>query len=301
MRVFSSFEKQLLTKMIDLDQSDSLNVLGNLLDTFYGESHLPEHCHIKLISETEVDIYVKTDELNQGNIDLKNVDYDVSKKLLGVIALFEYLEKQKLAYFMGENDFKTLGMVYADANYTACDFLDNEVKPQIYKYSKKRIFVSETLKVLVENSFRTDEEIRHDKEVSTISKQLKFTQFALVTTVLGLVISIMVPILVTSDIDIKNDIIVTELNEKTITETRNLIKQGVAPLTMELVRTQAKLTEVSTAIKQANKDHSLSVDRSSQVISAKLDELSKSLTESVKSVEKSLVKSHNTYEPSTSQ
>ena len=293
MRVFSSFEKQLLNKMIELDKSNSLNVLGNLLDTFYGESHLPEHCHIKLISETEVDIYVKTDELNQGNIDLKNVVYDVSKKLLGVIALFEYLEKHKLAYFMGENDFKSLGTVYASENYTACDFLDDEVKPQIYKYSRKRIFVSETLKVLVENSFRTDEEIRHDEEISTISKQLKFTQFALVATVVGLVISILVPILVTSAIDIKNDIIVTELHENTIAKTRNLVKQGVAPLTMELVRTQEKLTEVSAAIKQANKDNALTVQESSQVICTKLDELSKSITESVKSVENSLVKSHN--------
>lgn len=293
MRVFSSFEKQLLSKMIELDKSNSLNVLGNLLDAFYGESHLPEHCHIKLISENEVDIYVKTDEFDHGNIDLKNVDYDVSKKLLGVIALFEYLEKHKLAYFMGENDFETLGTVNRNANYIACDFLDDEIKPQIYKYSRKRIFVSETLKVLVENSFRTDEEIRHDQEMLTISNQLRFTQFALVATVVGLITSILVPVLVTSAIDIKNKIIVTELSEKTFTETRKLVKQGIAPLTIELVRTQKKLTEVSAAIKQANKDNSLTVHKSSQMIGTKLDELSKSITESVKSVEKSLVKSHN--------
>ena len=293
MRVFSSFEKQLLSKMIELDKSNSLNVLGNLLDAFYGESHLPEHCHIKLISENEVDIYVKTDEFDQGNIDLKNVDYDVSKKLLGVIALFEYLEKHKLAYFVGENDFETLGTVNRNANYIACDFLDDEIKPQIYKYSRKRIFVSETLKVLVENSFRTDEEIRHDQEMLTISNQLRFTQFALVATVVGLIISILVPVLVTSAIDIKNKIIVTELSENTFTETRKLVKQGIAPLTIELVRTQEKLTEVSAAIKQANKDNSLTVHKSSQMIGTKLDELSKSITESVKSVEKSLVKSHN--------
>lgn len=293
MRVFSSFEKQLLSKMIELEQSNSLNILGNLLDTFYGECHLPENCHIKLISETEVDIYIKTDELEKGSIDLKNVDYDVSKKLLGVIALFEYLEKHKLAYFMGENNFETLGTVYANVNYTACDFLDNEVKPQIYKYSKKRIFVSETLKVLVENSFRTDEEIRHDREISTISKQLKLTQLALAATVLGLVTSIIIPIFVTSAIDIKNDIIVAELSKRTIVETQNIVKKGVAPLTMELIRTQEKLTEISSEINQANKDNSQTLQESSKMISTKLDELSKSITKSVKFVENSLVKSHN--------
>jgi len=275
MRIFSSFEKQLLTKMIELDkEAGSFNVLGNLLDTFYGESHLPEHCYIKLISETKVDICIRADALNTNNVDLRNVDNDVSKKLLGVIALFEYLEKQKLAYFTGDNDLTTLGTVFANADYTPCDFLDAEIKPLIYKYSRKRIFVSETLKVLVENSFRTDEEIRHDKEMLSIGKQLNFTRFALAMTTISLVISVLVPILITSDINIKNDHIVTKIDGELINKA---IKQNLSPVISELKNNQAELKNTSDSIKEAISLDSLNEQETSRVITVKLDNLANSI------------------------
>jgi hypothetical protein len=295
MRAFSDLEKQLIHRMIELDdKSGSLNVLGNILDSFYGKSHLPDHCYVELKSPKDVSIQVRDDALNENGLDwIRDVDSEISKKLLIVVALFEYLEAQKLVYFVGDLDLNSLGEVWADTKYTRCEFLDDDLKPLIYKYSRRKIFVLETLRVFVNNDFKTDEEIRHNKEVLSISEQLKFTRIALGMTIAGLIISIMVPILVTSAIDIKNDLIVTELNEKTILETRSSITQGIAPLTAELIRTQAKLAEVSTSIKQASNDNSLNMKESSQSMSVKLDELSKSITESGKSIEESLVKSHN--------
>lgn len=295
MRAFSDLEKQLIHRMIELDdKSGSLNVLGSILDSFYGKSHLPDHCYVELKSPKDVSIQVRDDALNENGLDwIRNVDSEISKKLLIVVALFEYLETQKLVYFVGDLDLKSLGEVWADTKYTRCEFLDDDLKPLIYKYSRRKIFVLETLRVFVNNDFKTDEEIRHNKEVLSISEQLKFTRIALGMTIVGLIISIMVPILVTSAIDIKNDLIVTELNEKTILETRSSITQGIAPLTAELIRTQDKLAEVSTSIKQASNDNALNMKRSSQSMSVKLDELSKSIIESGKSIEESLVKSHN--------
>jgi len=295
MRAFSDLEKQLIHRMIELDnKSGSLNVLGNILDSFYGKSHLPDHCYVELKSPKDVSIQIRDEALAEKGLDwIRSVDSEISKKLLIVVALFEYLETQKLVYFVGDLDLDSLGEVWADTKYTRCEFLDDDLKPLIYKYSRRKIFVLETLRVFVNNGFNTDEEIRHDKEVSSIFEQLRFTRIALGMTIVGLIISIMVPVLVTSAIDIKNDLIVTELNEKTITETRDLIKQGVTPLTKELIRTQGKLDEVSTSIKQASNDSSVNMQKSSQAISVKLDELSKSITDSVKSIEESLVQSHN--------
>jgi len=295
MRAFSDLEKKLIHRMIELDdKSGSLNVLGNILDSFYGQSHLPDHCYVELKSPEDVSIQVRDEALEEKGLDwISSVDSEISKKLLIVVALFEYLEKQKLVYFVGDLDLNSLGEVWSDTKYIKFEFLDDDLKPLIYKYSRRKIFVLETLRVFVNNDFKTDEEIRHDKEVSSISEQLKFTRIALGMTIAGLIISIMVPILVTSAIDIKNDLIVAELNEKTITETRDSIKQGVAPLTTELVRTQEKLAEVSASIKQASQDSSTNMEKSSQSISVKLDELSESITKSVKSIEESLVESHN--------
>lgn len=141
------------------------------------------------------------------------------------------METQKLVYFVGDFDLNSLGEVWVDTKYTRCEFLDDDLKPLIYKYSIRKIFVLETLRVFVKNDFKTDEEKRHDREVSSISNQLKLTRIALGVTIAGL----MVPIFVTSIIDIKNVLIVTELNEKTITKTRDAIKQGTALLTRGLL------------------------------------------------------------------
>jgi len=191
--------------MIELeDEVGSLNVLGNILDSFYGKTHLPDHCFIELKNERDVSIQVRDHALNQNGLDwIREIDEDISKKLLTVVALFQYLEDEKLAYFVGDLDFNSLGEVWSDTKYIRCEFLDDDLKPLIFKYSRKKIFVSETLRILEENGFKTDEELRHEEEVSSMKKQLGLTQVALGITFLGLLILIFIPILVTSSVEIE--------------------------------------------------------------------------------------------------
>jgi len=205
MRAFSNLEKQLVRRMIELeDEVGSLNVLGNILDSFYGKTHLPDHCFIELKNERDVSIQVRDHALNQNGLDwIREIDEDISKKLLTVVALFQYLEDEKLAYFVGDLDFNSLGEVWSDTKYIRCEFLDDDLKPLIFKYSRKKIFVSETLRILEENGFKTDEELRHEEEVSSMKKQLGLTQVALGITFLGLLILIFIPILVTSSVEIE--------------------------------------------------------------------------------------------------
>ncbi|WP_196795118.1 hypothetical protein [Mariprofundus ferrooxydans] len=191
--------------MIELeDKVGSLNILGNILDSFYGKTHLPDHCYIELESERDVSIQVRDDALAQNGLDwIREIDEDISKKLLTVVALFQYLEEEKLAYFVGDLSLNSLGEVWSDTKYTRCEFLDNDLKPLIFKYSRKKIFVSETLRILEKNDFKTDEELRHEEEVSSMKKQLGLTQVALGITLLGLLVSIFIPILVTSTVEIE--------------------------------------------------------------------------------------------------
>jgi hypothetical protein len=135
-----------------------------------------------------------------------------------------------------------------DTAYTRCEFLDDDLKPVIYKYARKKIFISETLRVFVKNGFKTDEEIRHENEVLSIAKQLKLTRIALAFTFAGLLISIFMPIIVISGVDIKNDRIVTELNQKTIDATQKAFEAGINPAIQELVSIQGKLTVLSNSI-----------------------------------------------------
>lgn len=206
MRDFSDLEKQLVRRMIELDDKvGSLNVLANILDSFYGDTHLPDHCYIELKSEIDVSIQIRDEALAENGLDwIKEVDEDISKKLLTTVSLFQYLEEEKLAYFVGELDLNSLGEVWSDTNYTKCEFLDDDLKPLIFRYSRKKIFVSETLRTLENNDFKTVEELRHQEEVSSMKGQLNLTRAALGFTLIGLLVSILVPIFVTSSVEIKN-------------------------------------------------------------------------------------------------
>ena len=83
--------------------------------------------------------------------------------------------------------------------------MDDDLKPLIFRYSRKKIFVSETLRTLEKNDFKTDEELRHQEEVASMKGQLNLTRAALGFTLIGLLVSLLVPIFVTSSVEIKNN------------------------------------------------------------------------------------------------
>lgn len=263
MRAFSDLEKTLVRKMIELDsKSGSLNVLGNIIDSFYGDTHLPEHCYVELKSESDVSIQVKNQALEQNGVDwIRNIDDEISKKLLTAVALFQYLEDEKLAYFVGDLDLKSLGEVWADTAYTRCEFLDDDLKPLIFKYSRKKIFVSETLRLLEANGFKTDEELRHEAEVVSMGMQLEFTRWALGVTILGLIASVMIPILSTSSVEIKN---------------------------IEIANSQPALAAIEKQLNRMNE-----IDNSSGAVVERLESAVLSLQESIDRASSILSESHN--------
>lgn len=237
MKVFSQLEKKLIRQMIALDdQPDSFNVFDNIIETFYGEDHIPDYCYIAVISETEVSIQVKNEELKRNSHDplwLLKLDNELSKMLLTVVKMFEYLNDCDLAFFVGDYDNKRLGNIYIGETYSPFDILDAENKSLIFKYTRKKIFLSETLKALAENDFKSDETLmyereeirhkseqerldeRHKSELVLTKRQLTNTQRALVVTFIGLIASIVLPMFTTASVELKNKSFLTSFEEST--------------------------------------------------------------------------------------
>ncbi len=211
MRAFNTFEKEIIRRAIELDDKEgSLNVLGNILSSSKGGIQIPSCCYIKVTSPTEVTIQIKSDDLenstaNYGTDWIRKLDDDLTRKLLTIVTLFDYLSENRLAFFVGDMDFETLGEKWDGAEYLQCDFLDKETKELLYKYTRKKIYISETLKVIADNGFKTNEEIKAEKIERHNKNQLLATQIAVVFTFIGLVISIVLPILGVTVIDIKNN------------------------------------------------------------------------------------------------
>ncbi|BBB66171.1 hypothetical protein UNDYM_1918 [Undibacterium sp. YM2] len=254
MRSFSALEKKLITRMIELDENvGALNVLANIFNSTDESLRFPEHLYVALKAENDVSIYIKQDVLNESGLNwLNEVEGKISRTLLRCVALLEYLEGERLAYFIGDIEIPHLGQLFDGAPYIESELLDPELQSKVYKYSRKRIFVSETLRMLVNNGYKTDEELRHEKEISSIEKQLTFTRAAVLISFVGIAISILVPNLVTTVVDIKNQKIVTELSPTTMSGTQTLINESIKPIVNELINTQNKLTEISNELHRAS-------------------------------------------------
>lgn len=103
----------------------------------------------------------------------------------------------------------------------------------------------------------------------------------------------MIPVLVTSDINIINDKVVTELNDKTVLEVGKAIKALTNPMITEFVNTQEKLDELSNAINEANSANSEAIQKSTETVSTKINGLSSSLANSIELIERSFIMSPN--------
>jgi len=224
MRIFSEFEKKIIERMIELDgKSGSLNVLGNIYDSFSQELSLPDYCYIQIVSETDVSIQIIEDMI--AKIDpssLRIFDNELSKFLLTTVKLFEYLENNGLAYFIGDLNLKSIGQVWKDTKYTTFEFLEAESKKLLYKYARKKIYVTEELTELFNKKFKSTEQIRHEEVLDATKKELLHTRIALFLTIFGLIASILIPFLSSNQIEVTKEITVKNLDSISIRTTEQM-------------------------------------------------------------------------------
>ena len=228
--------------MLELDESEGYIVLNNLFD-FGGEYRLPDGCYVQLNGPQDVCIQIESAYINVPDF-FRKVDFRISKMLVTIIALFEDLEKQRLAFFSGDADIDCLGVRCGNTEYARCDFLDKDLMPPVYKYARRRIYVSETLRVLAKNGFKTEEELHHEQELQNVRRQLRFTNYALRIAILGLFASVLVPIgvakWITGTIMITNPKIVTEIDPSSMWGLKNALVTDGGAQTLDILKQQIK-------------------------------------------------------------
>ena len=216
MRAFSDFEKKIIKCMIELDNSETLNVLGNLVHRDRDELSLFEvFDYVTVKSESDVVIHFRNKEKDgvENAFSLIKSVRIVTEKLLVMVMLFEYLQEERLAFFQGKTDGNSLGFGDPGVEYSEYSDLNPEIKALIYKYTKKKFFLTETLRVLARNHFKSEEELRHEEIQSSTKKQheeiqastqeqLVFTRWALGVSSVGLLLSIFIPLYSTTTVTI---------------------------------------------------------------------------------------------------
>lgn len=200
-KAFSELEKRIISSLLELDKTEGLNVLGNVIS-----SYLPNNYYLEVTSETDACLMLKSEDVER--VDLNLIESNLFELLITLFSLFEYLKSQRYIYFTGEYGSGYLGLVCADEQYVSCGFIDEELKKPLYEYTQGRFFITETFKQFVVNGYKTDSEIKRREE-------LRYTRGALGITFIGLLASIFIPLFSTTAIDIKNDVIQTSSEHST--------------------------------------------------------------------------------------
>ena len=208
-RSYSELDKKIINSLIDLDGRKGLNVLGNII-----EEYLDEYYYVNVPNSTNVSVMLKEDYLTI--IDINDFNSYISDLFLSIVVLLDDLVKDRFIYFTGDYQFSALGNVFVDERYVMLDIIDIDLKEKIHSYTTRKFFITENLKEFVNNDYQSNEEIAQANELKLANKQLRYTRIALGTTFLGLMVSILVPILSTTSITLEDETINISSEKATI-------------------------------------------------------------------------------------
>ena len=162
MKFFSDFEKEFITKLIELHNDPSaLVVLGNLI-----ENYIPSSIYLELPSEEFSFIMVEEIIFNEFankyfNIGISAFIKEMREKLISILRLLEYLERKKYIYLSDNFKAEAIGDKKVDESYIQYEIKDKEITSLLYKYSQHILVPSTTLIQFVKNKFLTDTQIEH--------------------------------------------------------------------------------------------------------------------------------------------
>lgn len=214
MKEFSDYEKKILKKLLRVHETPGgFTVLGNIIDfelypNFYIELNSERDCPVRISKS-----YIENITQNYGSHGLNEIIKQLNNKLLFIVKLFQYLEKEGQIYLSGNlTSISFLGSTF-DVSETPVGYQleDEETVSLIYHLSKKKIVPTDSLIKYIKNDFKTDLELVQEKELKTNSQKLNWTALGVIATTVGLIISSVIEICKMNDktpkeIDIINPI-----------------------------------------------------------------------------------------------
>lgn len=191
MRAFSEYEKKVIGKIVktDLRKSNVLNVISDVCFENRG---------VKIEEEQIVLFYFTKD---------KNATFEFFE----VVSLLKYLEVNHLI-FIHKNYENTSKGDYISKNLDQNTIIEKQseltfepipttVHEIIIEYSKSYLFVGTELKKLVDNNFKTSEQIQHEIEIAEARIQTNFSRWSFYIALVALLFSLLVPFIFKTKID----------------------------------------------------------------------------------------------------
>jgi hypothetical protein len=225
MKEFSNYEKRILLELTKVDETPGgLTVLGNIIDfelypNFYIELKSEDNCPVRIAKS-----YLDEITANYGTSALNEAIKQLNNKLLFIVKLFQYLEREGQIYLSGDFPSSTLGSTF-DVRETPVGYEleDKETVNWIYKLSRKKIVPEDSLKRFIKNGFQTDLEIKNEQDRKRAERKIDLTNFGIIATlIVGILASIPNFVQMFKGKETNKIIIVDTVNVKASRDTLNI-------------------------------------------------------------------------------
>ncbi len=233
MREFSSFEKEIIENIIEIDnKKGSLNVLENILeDVFLPHVYIQftpkKDCLLKIENK-----YFEKLSSNYGPIGIASLLKDITEKLILIVSLIDYLSNNSYLILYDDINFDHIGNRIVDLDYIEHPIKDRDLKISLHLLNRKKFKPTEMLHSYVKNGYKTTEqlkkELEEEKQQLKIIRNQKFTIIMTIIIALGNILPVIVDYIKLVDnkpqkIDLVNDKLFIESNCNYINESNNPI------------------------------------------------------------------------------
>ncbi|WP_238566402.1 hypothetical protein, partial [Aeromonas aquatica] len=218
----SGLEIEIMNDMLKLDKPQELTVINNCISR-----HLPKNSYVKVNSKTDVLLYISSTctDINE----LHTIDRTVSTLIITTILLVEFLKKNKFIFFNGRLDLSTIGEEFnEDQHPISCDFIDDDLKENIYNFTTQKFFITEDFKTFVNKGYKTKEDIEKEQELNSSKNQLFYTRIALFVTFSSLIASVLIPLYSTTSVKLENKFLNISSSKQTTQYINDRLKEQKA-------------------------------------------------------------------------
>lgn len=222
MKNLSTFEKNLIDKLLQLDGAGSLVVMNNILEFSLDDF---DHMYIDNIDDCQCTLHIEERYFMQieetGGVNAVSIIFEgANKKFLLMSSLFNMLISNDFVIVSGDIDCTFIG-TRGNTTYITYNNLDTEVAYFIWKYCTKRFTPTEKLKTYVSNGYKTDEQLAIEAQAKTIKTSTFHANIALFVSFSGLIATI-VPLFMTTEVELVNKKLEVGLSADTKLQTVNI-------------------------------------------------------------------------------
>ena len=186
MAKLTEFEKEITQAIVDLDREQGFCVLANMWERFF-----PDGYYLDVSDVSSPNLMIKSSVLNSmDNMSLQSLLNSLAQKCEAITSTFRFLQANRYLKLVGDYETESLGVVFAEEPYAAYPLnVEPEVFGPLAVVAHRRILPAQGLYDFVDNGFKTEDELKIEKQTRANKHAFNFALIGLFIAGVGLLIT----------------------------------------------------------------------------------------------------------------